>query len=250
MTIRSQIETQNLFTASEKSVANYILERPQSISDMSIHDLAQVTYTSTPTVLRVCRKLGYEGYRQFKKALLLELENEKHLLTQIDASRPFYKEVDGVAQDILTADRFFIYAVGDTRITCSLFANKLLKLNIHPVFATENYQEMEETYNLKKGDYALFVSYKGMNERLADCAAVLKRRGIKTCLITCNAQSPLVPLCSALLLLPDTEKINKIATFHSQISIGFTLNLLYSLIYEKDYEGNKQHKEVLDKVSY
>ncbi len=80
-----------IFTETEKSVANYILEYPQNISDMSIRDLAQVTCTSTPTILRVCRKLGHEGFKEFKKDLLLELENEKHFFTRVDVSYPFQK---------------------------------------------------------------------------------------------------------------------------------------------------------------
>lgn len=279
MTIRQQAEMQQQFTETEKCVANFILEQPQSISDMSIRDLAQITYTSTPTVLRVCRKLGFDGFKEFKKALLLELENEKHLSAQIDASHPFHKyetpsrivgtlsslykesiestaallklpEVSKVANDIYSANRLFLYAVGDSQITSRLFANKLLKLNIHPILAAENCQEMEETYNLRQDDYALFVTYKGMYQRFVSCAAVLRRRHIRTGLITCNAESQLASLCGTTILLPSTEQISKIATFHSQISIGFTLNVLYSLIYEKDFDQHKQHKDLLDSVSY
>ena len=149
-------------------------------------------------MLRVCRKLGFDGYKEFKKALILELENEKHFSGQVDASRPFrrfetpnrivgsmttlYREsiestaallklpdVSKTADQIFRANRTFIYAIGDTQITCRLFANKLLKLNIHPILAAENYQEMEETYNLTKDDFALFVTYKGMYDRFAAC---------------------------------------------------------------------------------
>ena len=279
MTIRQQIESQQTFTEAEKGVTSYILERPQDVLDMSIRDLAQTTFASAPTVLRVCRKLGYDGFNEFKKALLIELENEKHFSSAIDASRPFrksetpnrivgalgslYKEsvestaallklpdVSKVADDMFRANRLFLYAAGDTLITCRLFANKLLKLNIHPIFATENSQEMEETYNLRQDDYALFVSYKGIYHHFVSCAAILKRRKIKTGLITCNTESPLVPLCTTTLLIPNTEQVSKIATFHSQISIEFVLNVLYSLIYEKDYEQHEQHKSLLDTVSY
>ncbi len=159
-------------------------------------------------------------------------------------------EVSRIASEIFGANRLFLYVIGDTKITCQLFANKLLKLNMHPIFATENYQEMEETYNLKNNNYALFVTYKGMYHRFASCAAILKRRSVKTGVITCNADSPFVPLCTNMILLPNTEQFSKIATFHSQISIGFVLNVLYSLIYEKDYERHAQHKEVLDSVAY
>lgn len=279
MTIQQTIESGNLFTETEKSVTRYIMNRPEDILDMNIREFAQVTFTSTPTVLRVCRKLGFEGYKEFKKALIVELENEKHFVRQVDPSRPFRRyetptrivgtmttlynqsvastaamlnmaEMVQTAETIFRSKRLFIYAVGDTQITCRLFANKLLKLNIYPIIATENGQEMEETYNLKREDYALFVSYKGLYNRLISCATILRRRGVKSCVITSNQDSPLVSACTNKIFLPDTEDISKIATFHSQISIGFVLNVLYSLIYGIDYEGHDRHKEILDTVSY
>ena len=279
MTIQQRIESEDLFTETEKSVTRYILRRPEDVLDMTIRDLAQVTFTSTPTVLRVCKKLGFDGYKEFRTALIKELENEKHFVSEVDPSRPFgrnetpsrivgaittlYKEsiestaamlkmtdMADTANQIFHSRRLFIYAAGDTQITCRLFANKLHKLNIHPVLATENHQEMEESYNLTKDDFALFVTYKGLYNRFASCAAILKRRGIRTCVITCNPDSPLISLCTGSILLPNTEEISKIATYHSQISIGFVLNVLYSLIYNGDYERHEQHKEVLDKVSY
>ena len=275
MTIRQQIESQQIFTETEKCVVELIHDDPQSVSEMSIHTLAQAAYTSTPTVLRVCKKLGYDGFKAFKKALLLEIENEKHLDASIDASQPFrkyetpnrmvgalntlYKESVGatasmldlpvlskMAGDIYSASRVFLYAIGDTKITCQLFANKLLKLNIYPIFATGNYQEKQETHNLRTDDYALFVSYKGLSKSFASCASELKRRGVKTGLITGNADSPLVSLSGSVILLPNTEEASNIATFHSQISIGFALNALYSLIYQKDYESHSRHKNLLD----
>ena len=165
MSIQETLETYDQFTETEKAVTRYILERPGDVLDMKIRDLAQVTYTSAPTVLRVCRKLGFDGYKEFQKELMLELENEKNFSSQVDASRPFrraetpgrivgtmtglYKEsidstaamlrlqdMSKVAGQIFHARRIFIYAVGDTQITCRLFANKLLKLNIHPIMSS------------------------------------------------------------------------------------------------------------------
>lgn len=41
--------------------------------------------------------------------------------------------------------------------------NKLVKVNIHPVLATEYGQEIEESCNMKAGDIALFVSCHGQH---------------------------------------------------------------------------------------
>ena len=277
--IRQKIQSRTIFTEAEKSVAGYILEKPQDVLDMGVRDLAQATFTSAPTVLRVCRKLDCAGFNELKKALLIDLENEKHFPAEVDASIPFLKsekpnriigslsslykesvestaamlkvpEVSQIADNIVHANRLFLYALGDSQITCRLFANKLLKLDIHPILAAENGQEMEETYNLRQDDYALFVTYKGIYPRFVSCAAILKRRKVKSGVITCNAESPLVTLCANTIQIPDAEQVRKIASFQSQISLGFALNVIYSFIYESDYERHERHKSVLDAVSY
>ena len=56
MTIQQAIETEALFTETEKGVTQYILTRPHDVLDMSIRDLAQVTFTSAPTMLWVATK--------------------------------------------------------------------------------------------------------------------------------------------------------------------------------------------------
>jgi len=42
-------------------------------------------------------------------------------------------------------------------------------------------------------------------------------------------------------LYGDENKFDKIATFSSQIAISYTLNLIYSCIYEKEYENNRKY---------
>lgn len=278
MTIREKIQAEHSFTERENQVATYMLAQPLQVADMNIRELAQCTYTSTPTVIRVCHKLGFDGFSEFKRALLLELEQEKHVRTRIDASHPFaryetpnrivgalhslYAEcvestatlldvpaATRMAAEMFQAKRLFLYAVGDTQITCQRFANKLVKLNRYPIFVTHNYQELAETRNIRPEDYALFVTYKGRNEQLLTCAHILKRRGVPRGLITGNGAGAMVPLFPAVLTLPNTEQGSNIATFYSQIAIGFTLDVLYSLIYEMDYERHTRHKEMMDEFS-
>lgn len=57
------------FTASEKKLADYILSAQNSISRMSISELASACAVADATVSRFCRRLGYKGYPDFKIAI-------------------------------------------------------------------------------------------------------------------------------------------------------------------------------------
>lgn len=58
---------------SEKQAADYILEYMERVPDLSLDRLAQEAGVSQPTVLRMLKALGYDGYREFRYRLVAEL---------------------------------------------------------------------------------------------------------------------------------------------------------------------------------
>lgn len=65
-TIREDIDS---YPRGSRAVATAILDQPEKVLYMSINELAQVADVSDPTVLRFARKLGFEGYKEFKQGL-------------------------------------------------------------------------------------------------------------------------------------------------------------------------------------
>ena len=57
------------FSAKEKRIAAYILASPREAVHPSIEELAERVGVSESTLFRFVRKLGYEGYQQFRIAL-------------------------------------------------------------------------------------------------------------------------------------------------------------------------------------
>lgn len=54
----------------EKRVLDFILTDYELIANLSIDDIANKSFVSTATVSRCSQKLGYEGYRELKYALI------------------------------------------------------------------------------------------------------------------------------------------------------------------------------------
>ena len=57
----------------ERGAIKWLMQSPESAVDLSIQQLAGRTFTSASTIIRLCRKLGFDGYKEFHKALLYEL---------------------------------------------------------------------------------------------------------------------------------------------------------------------------------
>ena len=88
MKILQQLK-ENHYTESEQQVIDYLLDHLEDLTLLSINDLAKKSYTSNATIIRLCHKVGYQGYRQFKLALLQELEANKYMVSQVDYTTPF-----------------------------------------------------------------------------------------------------------------------------------------------------------------
>ncbi len=76
------------FSESEANIMRYILRSGEKIADMTTKDIAEATFTSAPLCIRIAKKLGYEGWNDFKKAFLKELEY-MYSTRDVDASIPF-----------------------------------------------------------------------------------------------------------------------------------------------------------------
>ena len=62
---------------SEQKAADFILEHLDTAASFSLDRLALESGVSQPTVMRMLKKIGYEGYREFRDQLLLAAELAK-----------------------------------------------------------------------------------------------------------------------------------------------------------------------------
>lgn len=67
-----QLETQiknTRLTKTERIVADYFLEHMESLYFMTAKDIAMALHTSDTSVIRLCRTLGYRGFRELQQQL-------------------------------------------------------------------------------------------------------------------------------------------------------------------------------------
>ncbi|MQA03436.1 MAG: SIS domain-containing protein [Streptosporangiales bacterium] len=61
----------------ERTVAEFLLDRPHDAVTASTAEIAAATGTSDATVVRTARKLGYSGLRELKRALMAKVTNPR-----------------------------------------------------------------------------------------------------------------------------------------------------------------------------
>lgn len=262
MKLLEKMKNKDNFTYSEGVIVEYLLNHHKDLFELSINELAKKTYTSNATIIRLCRKLGLDGYKTMKTVLLNELEAQKYIVKNIDYSVPFQEnestqdifnslfslyresiniiqsqldeqEIEKIVECIIQSKRIFIYAIGDAKITSQGFINKMIKINYFPILATENQEELHIAKQMTKDDCALFITYGAKQLRLQECVNIARQRRVPCVLMTANAQTPLIKKCEYHIVIPDYEHDEKIATFYSQLAFLYIFSLIYSLIYNR-----------------
>lgn len=255
------ISQENKYTETEKEVIDYLMNHLDLLEELSINDLAKKTYTSNATIIRLCRKTGYSGYKALKVDLIKEREANKYIVESVDYTTPFqfnetteeimknmfslyqesikqvYSSLDidvlkSMAYEIIHKKRIFLFSYGDTQTTVINFTNKLVKVNIFPTLATQFGEERHISKRMNKDDYALIISYRGQ-ERLLECVQTFDKNHVRIGLITANKKNVLMPYCDDLIVIPDCEKKNRISTFYSQLAFQYVLSNLYAIIYHQ-----------------
>ncbi|MGC6769108.1 MurR/RpiR family transcriptional regulator [Enterococcus sp. LJL128] len=110
-------------------IYKYIAAHMDQVIYMRIRELAQVTHSSTASILRFCRKFECEGFSEFKVRLSLYLESQSHQTTihTVDetsfshfiqrSTESFYQERLRAAAELLAEKELVLFVgVGSSKI--------------------------------------------------------------------------------------------------------------------------------------
>ena len=271
MGLLQKLEQKRDFTSTEAAIADFILHNPEELGRLSITALARMTYSSKAAITRMCRKLGQEGYKEFRLAFAVELEKQRYDRQEVDFNYPFSSHesaasvmrsihliskealdicyaavapevLERTAKTLLAAERIFIYAIGDTWITACAFSNMLMKLGIFCVMPEQYNERLAVTYSATERDAALFISYSGGTiPFLKTELGVLRRAHCRTILLSTLDQ------CEGIdhfIVIPAREQTRgKAAGYYSQTAIRYILNCLYGMIYAADLPKHRKRKD-------
>ena len=279
MSIMTQLEFELNFSQSEKQISRYILNNGEDVLSLSVKELSKKTYTSPATIVRLCKKLGLEGYNEFKIKYSAELQFDKRNKKRIDVNFPFQpndndetiaknllsmtKEVINDTHQLLdfnnlktivdilyNAQEIDIYGSGNSILVGLSFQHKMARIgknvNIRTIPGEQIF--LISISNEKKA--AILISYSGETSDLIRFANILKMKKTPIIAITSLGDNQLSKLADYILHVDSREKIfSKMAPFSSQISMEYILNLIFSCIYKKDYEQNTKTKIDFDKIN-
>lgn len=266
MLLVNRLKDNQNFSDSETKIANYVLNNPQKVVAMTIHELSKVTYASAATITRFCRKLDNTGFSDFKLQLARELNTFNLSSERIEDNLPFDQQDthQDIAQNILNlniqtmvdtynsfdltqmirvarilhdAKTINFFGEGQSLLLCEDFQYKLYRIGIDANVVVQNGFQIMKSASLPTDSAVLMISYYGHGKPNLRIAKTLKERGIPFILITGPHQNPLIEYASEVIQVPSEEELNtKMASYSSRTAIQLVIDVLYAIIFSFDYE--------------
>ena len=236
----------------ERKVGEYVLELPQEAVGHSITALASSCGVSSTTVSRFCRRIGLEGYRNFRIALAKEWGSPENLLyvnvqpgdtlatvtqkifvSNIRALRDTQKVLDlkileQVVDAILRARRVDIYAMGGAGIAARELHLKSMYLGINANAFLDSQMQVMSAASLTKEDVGIGISHSGMQRHVVEALRLAGSGGATTIALTSYPGSPVAKAADMVLYTASLDSI----TSHDSPSVRNAQLAVVDVIYE------------------
>lgn len=260
------------FSNSEQAVINYILEKKLDIEHQTTTEIAAATFSSKSTLVRTAKKLGFSGWQEFKVAFIKELTYLNSNVSQIDANLPFqktdniqqitnqlaalkkeviedtqsllsYKTLNKAIRTLSESQTIHIFATSNNNLLPLTFQQKMSRIRRDVRVHSLEGEQYFDAYQALPNSCALLISYSGETSSLLKVAKILHLQNIPIILLTSIGENSISELADCRLFISTKEKLySKIATFTTDESILYLLDVLYSGIFALNYDENLAFK--------
>ena len=231
----------------EMLVYQYIASHCDTVPFMRIRELAAEARVSTTTVLHFCKKMGCDGYAQFKWKLKEQTgtNQEPHLPDNTAelqnflwrAGTPEYDAaLDEAAGMIACAERVFLVGIGNSGSMAEYGARYLSNLGKFALSVTDPFYPITITPNTTI--VAVVLSVSGETSQVLNLARQLKAKGTGLIAITSSDQSTLAKISD--ITLPYQATIHRLTRENydltSQMPVMYLLEALARRVYNRILE--------------
>lgn len=242
----------DLLTEAEKRVCNYIVHNYDTVTKMSINDLADKSYTSKTVVINMAQKLGFEGYTDLRyylkdmEAELVSVETTEVIKDNILKNASMtgnilnYDKLKSAASNILDANTVYIAARGTSKSIANHLSHLLLTMGVKCMLI-DDYNLLSIIANqVDPQELFILISLSGETRKIVDAAKIVKARQGEIISLTAFTHNSLARL-SDLSLFAATESVET-ATNDDISRIGFFV-ICEMLAHQVKFESQERRKK-------
>ncbi len=255
--------------ASERLVADYVLEHKDALFQHPIKELATLSRTTQAAWTRFAQAIGYTGLKDLKNAYYAEANttleqtdkggpkisfkdvNEYTSLqsiadnicaTSVQAVQTTYRLFDAgtfseTVSDIVGAKQIQIFGVGTASVAAYDLYCKLLRIHYNVIFNHDHHMNLMTVSQISSGDVAIFFCDNAKNTEIMQLFNIAKERKAVTIAVTKLGNNPLTTGCDHVLFATSPEIDKKSGITSSRFAQLFIVDTLYTAIANRDFEN-------------
>lgn len=274
-------ERENL-SISERAVLDYLIENKASLKDLSVESVAKSSFTSPASVVRMAKKLGYEGFKDFKVDFILanskvEIpENKEYkdiILVQnkenysgktavenniraLEDTIRLYSEnsIKKAAEMIMTSRKILLFGKGSSGLACQDFQMKLRRIDRFCIAQDDLHEQLIDVTFADQRDVIILISNSGETEEIVQAGIIAKENNAKIISIVRAGKSFVSDLADVVLYTSALEGEFRSAAMTSRISQMAVIDALFTECayydldrsvrkLERTYKTFKKHRE-------
>lgn len=240
-------------TESEKPFLLFLLNNPRKVVDMDIHTLAKTGYCSAATIVRICKKNGFSGFKELKRAILNDLHLSDELIeTKLDViyQDDFKKvvtdifenniraiqntyalldftELEDIIQHIIKSSCLYVFGIGASLLVAKDLQQKFERVNKRAVLFADVHMQLISSTNIEPNQVAIIVSYSGITKEMVEIAKNIKKRGGILITITKYGTSKLSSMSDYNLFVSNSEGLLRVGAGASRITQLTIVDVLF-----------------------
>lgn len=188
----------------EMNVYHYVVQHQETIPYMKIRELASEAHVSTTTVLRFCKKIGCDGYAEFKlklkqytgKTTKISMENDfmelKAFIERIETTS-FQNRIDEAVSCIAKADRILCIGTSNSGYVAQYAARYFSSFGKFSMAIIDPYYPVNQLGD-NLNTVGIIFSISGETEQVIRITNQLKKLNCKIISITANVNNTISQL--------------------------------------------------------
>lgn len=256
-------ESRDSMSATERSVSDYLLDHQEDVIGLSIHQLAEKTFSSPSTVIRMCQRIGFAGYKDFRQSVTCEVavrrishQQERGEITQSDSlddivDKVTYRNIMSLedTKNLIDTDTLqvcvelvrdartvLLFGLGESLSAVQDLNLKLLRINKPCVVNDDWRAQLLQAKNAGSDDLGIVVSCSGETAEVIECMKALREQGTPIVAITRHVPSPVSSLADYRLYSINGEASINNEAISSRMSQLNLIDILFTAFANSEYE--------------
>ncbi|WP_369688674.1 MurR/RpiR family transcriptional regulator [Caenibacillus caldisaponilyticus] len=260
-------ESLNRINPSERNAAQYILDHPEKMIEMTVSELAEASGSSPSAIIRLCKNLGLKGYQDLKLRVAGDLQNlgtngdeYKEISPKSDIRTIIHSvsnnnvysinetlnilDADKIEQAVdwlAKAGRIDFYGAGASQLIAQDAQHKFMRINKPCTAYSDAHLQLTSAVTLTEKDVAVAFSYSGETTQVIECIKAAKERGAKTIGITRYGTNELGRLVDVHIETLSSEADIRSAATSSRIVQLNVVDILYIAVASRSYEESLRY---------